>query len=151
MSKTTWVVICCGLTFMAVSAGAVERTAAPQATLIASVQGCVRAESRACNDLASQLATRMKGVDPTDPALGLKLGTAAARAIEHPEGAVVGVVGSCRAGYGLACASLSHVLDALFVGNDALLERSTDRLLAHDLAATVVADRTLATLALRAR
>lgn len=151
MRKMTWVAICCGLMFMAVNAGAVEPTAAPHATLIASVQGCTRAEEGACNDLASQLATRVKGIDPTDPALGLRLGTAAARAIEHPEGAVVGVVESCRAGYGRACATLSHVLDALFVGNDVLLEHSTDRLLAHDLAATVVAGRTLATVSLRER
>jgi hypothetical protein len=136
MRNTMWMVAFASLVLCAGSTRAADRE--PDPALLASVRGCAQGSGAACRDLASHLATRFKGITPADRALGSRLGVAAARAIQHPDGTVSGVAESCRVGYRAACATLANVLDHLFAGDDARLERSTDRLLAHDLAVSVV-------------
>ncbi len=115
------------------------RAAEPQveAALITSVRGCAQNEAAACKVLAQRLAVRLKGL--ADGSLELRLGMAGASAIEDPGRLVAGVAESCRVGYTQACLSLARVLDKLFTGDDARLERSTDRLLAHEIAERVMA------------
>jgi hypothetical protein len=126
-----------GLVMVAATSHAAERER--DAALTASVRGCTRGEVRACNELASDLATRLGAVATADHSLGLRLGTAAARAVARPDRMVAGVAESCRAGLGQACVTLANVLDQLFTGDDVRLERSTDRLLAQEIAVRVMA------------
>jgi hypothetical protein len=106
--------------------------------LVGAVRGCTQGKQADCRALASELGTRLEGMDPTDPTLGARLGAVAANAIEHPAGMVAGVAESCRVGYGQACVTLAKVFDGLFRGDDARLQRSTDRLLARELAADLM-------------
>lgn len=106
--------------------------------LVGAVRGCTQGKAADCRALASDLATRVQGMDPTDPTLATRLAAAGANAIGQPEGMVTGVAESCRVGYGQACLTLANVLDGLFSGDDARLQRSTDRLLARELAATLM-------------
>lgn len=131
------------------TAGAVEGEPAP--ALVASVRGCAQAGVLACRELAVDLAKRLKGIAATDGSLALRLGTVAADAVERPEGMVAGVAESCRLGYRQACVTLARVLDRLFTGDDARLERSTDRLLARDLAAQVMVASSNAMVSLKSR
>lgn len=136
MRKTlSMLALCASLVLVNGRTPAAERD--PDPTLIASVRGCTQGDAAACQDLAQNLATRLEGA--ADGALELRLAMAAASAIEHPGRMVAGVAESCRVGYSRACVTLARVLDRLFTGDDARLERSTDRLLAHELAECVMA------------
>jgi hypothetical protein len=117
--------------------------------VVAQVRGCAQASPDACRELAAHLAAWLDG--GADSAVGLRLGMAAARAVAHPGRMVAGVAESCRSGYEQACLTLAQVLDRLFTGDDARLDRSTDRLLAREVAARVMADGAATLVSFRAQ
>jgi hypothetical protein len=124
--------------FAGIGLSARNSPAAEPRDLVGEVRGCTQRKEADCRALTSDLATRLEGMDPTDKTVGARLGAVAANAVEHPAGMVAGVAESCRVGYEQACVTLAKVLDGLFSGDDARLQRSTDRLLARELARTLV-------------
>jgi hypothetical protein len=100
---------------------------------------CSLGDRAACDRLAGELAG-LVGRDAT----GQELAWAAARIVARTsDDTLVGAaVRRCRDGEAASCDQLGEVLNGLFTGADARLDRSDQRALAHALAEAIVTEST---------